>query len=96
MTEHTQSFEANIGIFDAPEPWGPWSTVYYGKFGGTSDFVPSTFFYNFSNKWLSSDGLQFVMLFTGTGKNDAWNTISGEFVLATPFVTSDPGDQVNN
>jgi hypothetical protein len=74
MTEHSQSFDANIGIFDAPEPWGPWSTVYYGKFG-SSDFDASTFYYNFSNKWLSNDGLRFVMLFTGVGENDAWNTI---------------------
>jgi hypothetical protein len=96
ITEHTETAQANIGVFDAPEPWGPWSTVYYGKFGGESDIVPSTFFYNFSNKWLSNDGLRFVLLFTGVGKNDAWNTVSGEFILATPFVTSDPGEQVIN
>ncbi len=81
MTEHTQSFKANMGIFDALEPWGPWSTVYYGRFGENADIEKSTFFYNFSNKWLSHDGLQFVMLFTGVGRNDAWNSVSGEFVL---------------
>jgi len=27
MTEHTQSFKGKVGIFDAPEPWGPWTTV---------------------------------------------------------------------
>jgi hypothetical protein len=96
MTEHAQSFEANIGIFDAPEPWGPWSTVYYGKFGGESDIEPSTFFYNFSNKWLSSDGLQFTMVVTGIGGNDAWNTVSGEFVLTTHSATSELNNQINN
>ncbi|GMR00895.1 MAG: hypothetical protein BMS9Abin19_0237 [Gammaproteobacteria bacterium] len=96
MTEHTRSMEANIGIFDAPEPWGPWSTVYYGKFGGESDIMPSTFYYNFSNKWLSSDGLQFTMVFTGIGENDAWNTVSGKFVLTTPSVTSGLSDQTND
>lgn len=96
ITEHTKSSEANIGIFDAPEPWGPWSTVYYGKFGNASPIDSSTFFYNFSNKWLSSDGLQFVMLFTGVGKNDAWNTVSGEFVLAAPSTTSSQSNQINN
>ena len=23
MTDHEQSFKGNLGIFDAPEPWGP-------------------------------------------------------------------------
>ena len=30
-TEHTETHRGNIGIFDAPEPWGPWTTVYYTK-----------------------------------------------------------------
>lgn len=29
MTEHTQSFQGNMGMFEASEPWGPWSTVDY-------------------------------------------------------------------
>ena len=81
MTEHTRSFQANIGIFDAPEPWGPWSTVYYGKFGNDSDIEATTFFYNFSNKWLSDDGLRFVLIFTGVKENDSWNTVSVRFTL---------------
>lgn len=89
MTEHTQSMKANIGVFDAPEPWGPWSTVYYGKFGDKSDIVSTTFYYNFSNKWLSGDGRRFIMLFTGIGENDAWNTVSGKFILAEDSVVND-------
>jgi hypothetical protein len=88
MTEHAKSFKGNIGIFDAPEPWGPWSTVYYGKFASESEIEPSTFFYNFSNKWLSGDGLNFTMIFTGIDENDAWNTVPGKFVLKTPLSTS--------
>ena len=38
-TEHEQSFKGNLGIYDAPEPWGPWTTVAqyhdWGKFGST-------------------------------------------------------------
>src|SRR5690606_40074440 len=26
-TQHTAIAEGNLGIFDAPEPWGPWTTV---------------------------------------------------------------------
>jgi hypothetical protein len=26
-TEHTETHRGNMGIFDAPDPWGPWTTV---------------------------------------------------------------------
>jgi hypothetical protein len=76
--EHGAAYRGNLGVFDAPEPWGPWTTVaYHGNFGG----LGSTFFWNFSNKWLSADGTRFVLVFTGSGDNDAWNTVRGRFVL---------------
>ena len=81
MTEHTASMQGNIGVFEAEEPWGPWFTVYYGKFADETEIQQSTFYYNFSNKWLSEDGLDFVMVFTGVGENDSWNTVTGRFVL---------------
>jgi hypothetical protein len=77
-TEHDQSFKGNLGLFDAPEPWGPWTTVAYeSNWGGFG----STFFWNFPNKWLSAEGRRFVVVFTGTGRNDAWNTVQGTFRL---------------
>jgi hypothetical protein len=81
ITEHDITAEANLGIFDAPEPWGPWTTVYYGKFGVGSNIPENSFFYNFSNKWLSSDGLRFILVFTGVGANDSWNSVAGRFDL---------------
>jgi hypothetical protein len=27
--EDDMRFKGGLGIFDAPEPWGPWTTVYY-------------------------------------------------------------------
>ncbi len=81
MTEHTASMQGNIGIFEAAEPWGEWSTAYYGKFAEGAGIQQSTFYYNFSNKWLSEDGLDFVMVFTGVGENDSWNTVTGRFAL---------------
>ena len=81
ITEHTSSADSNIGIFEASAPWGPWSTVYYGKFGKEAGLQQTTFFYNFSNKWLSSDGLEFVLIFTGIRSNDSWNTVAGDFEL---------------
>ena len=81
ITEHTETAQANVGIFDAPEPWGPWTTVYYGKFADDGGIAQTTFFYNFSNKWLSDDGQKFVLVFTGIKENDSWNTVSGRFIL---------------
>ena len=78
MTEHTETFKGYLGIFEAPEPWGPWSTIVYQRFTG----VPNTaFFWNFSNKWLSQDGSEFTMIFTGIGANDSWNTVKGSMTL---------------
>ena len=78
-TEHTQTYKGNLGIFDAPEPWGPWTTVaYIGSFG-IPQIEPTTFFWNFSNKWLSQDGKNFVLIFTGVRSNDSWNTVRGTF-----------------
>ncbi|MCF8224814.1 MAG: DUF4185 domain-containing protein [Bacteroidales bacterium] len=81
MTEHTETIAGYHGIFDAPTPWGPWTTAEYVN-GNWLDYG-STFFRCFSNKWLSMNGKDFVMIFTGTnmdGNNDAWNLIEGSFI----------------
>jgi len=75
MTEHTESFIGNLGVFDAPEPWGPWTTVaYYDGWLNNS----TTFYWNFSNKWLSADGRSFWMVFSGVDGFDSFNLIGGE------------------
>jgi len=56
---------------------------------GTSNVDATTFWWNFSNKWLSQDGKDFVMIFTGVRSNDSWNTVRGSFVLAD-FTPPDP------
>jgi hypothetical protein len=88
-TEHSESNQGNLGIFDAPEPWGPWSTVAYldqeegTQFAHDYGEVPdSTFYWNFSNKWLSEDGEEFTLIFTGSRENDSWNTVRGTFEVA--------------
>lgn len=82
ITEHDESQRGNIGVFDAPEPWGPWTTVLYdGTFGLPGLDDTRTFFWNFSNKWLSPNGRQVVVVFTGDEANDSWNTVHGELEL---------------
>lgn len=79
-TEHTESHRGNLGIFDAPEPWGPWTTVLYDNSWGEG-FIPlNTFYWNFANKWLSKDGKNFSLIFTGRKENDSFNQIRGKFI----------------
>ena len=59
----------HFSIYDAPEPWGPWTTVYYieqwegeqlsttNGGWGESQHIPS--------KWISSDGKAFYLIFAG-------------------------------
>ena len=92
IVEHTERSQGNIGIYDAPAPWGPWTTVLFQTGFGAPQIAASTFFWNFSNKWLSADGKEFVLVFTGSGENDLWNTVEGRFLLQkapTYFVGQD-------
>lgn len=80
ITEHTETHRGNLGIFDAPDPWGPWSTVYYQFRWGEGHIPLNTFFWSFANKWLSKDGKTFSLIFTGRKENDSFNLIRGEFI----------------
>jgi hypothetical protein len=89
MVDHTASSRGNLGVYDAPEPWGPWTTVHFGseaaasRFGeGQAAVPPNTFFWNLPSKWHSRDGLAFTMVFTGAGRgkdNDSFNLVRGSF-----------------
>lgn len=71
----------HIGIYDAPEPWGPWTTVLFEnaeQSGLISSGYWKTVFFNFSNKWTSADGLSFVLVYTD---KDDWATIKGRFIV---------------
>ncbi len=80
-TEHSETHRGNLGIFDAPEPWGPWTTVYYGRNWGKGHIAENTFYWNFSNKWNSPDGQEFSLIFCGREENDSFNHIRGRFIL---------------
>lgn len=89
-TEHNKSESGMMGIFDAPNPWGPWSTVAYVTderwFGHDNpEVVPANcFFWCFPSKWVSEDGRSANMVFTGAGggkNNDSFNTVKVKFLL---------------
>ncbi|MCA9598338.1 MAG: hypothetical protein KC776_33730 [Myxococcales bacterium] len=52
---------------------------YQSGFGSPPAVPQNAFFWNFSNKWLSADGKDFVLVFSGIGDNDSWNTVQGSF-----------------
>jgi Domain of unknown function (DUF4185) len=87
VTEHSQRANGNIGIYEAPEPWGPWSTVLFQTGFGTPHVQANSFFWGFSNKWTSADGQRFTLLFTGRDANDSWNTVEGQFRMSTEDVS---------
>lgn len=93
-TEHGTSHTGQIGIFDAPTPWGPWTTVAHytadhpfgqQRTGSDLPWRNNVFFVAFATKWLSQDGLSFTLNFTGSGNgadNDSFNTVCGRFMTA--------------
>ena len=62
-SKHPQGprFQGGFGIYDAPEPWGPWTTVYF-----TTDWdVGPGESSSFPTKWMSADGKTVHLLFSG-------------------------------
>jgi len=80
-----------MGVYDAPEPWGPWTAVLYvNPWSIGLQNETKTVFWNFSNKWLSADGKDFVLVYTGEGE-DNWGTVEGRFeVVDIPVDESEP------
>ncbi len=49
------------GLFDAPEPWGPWSVAFHTDYWGLGE----THGYRLPSKWISADGRQMALVFSG-------------------------------
>jgi hypothetical protein len=54
-------FQGGFGIYDAPEPWGPWTTAY---FNDAWDVGPGETC-SFPTKWMSADGKTVYLVFSG-------------------------------
>lgn len=84
VTNHTLVHAGHVAVFESANPWGPWGTVAYYNGWPSGGEVPATTFYaNFAPKWFSSNGVDFVFVFTGTGSNDAWNSVPGSFITTS-------------
>ena len=56
-----------LGIFDAPHPWGPWTTVaYYEKWGDMTS-AGEGLTCTFAPKWMSADNLTLWCVFSAYG-----------------------------
>ena len=74
--------QGTLGIFDAPEPWGPWTTVaYYDNWldlkgtGAGREML----FINIPTKWISADGKTLWVIFTGG--QDRFNLVQASLSL---------------
>jgi hypothetical protein len=54
-------FQGGFAIFDAPEPWGPWTTAYYTRMW---DVAPGES-QHFPPKWMSQDGRTMHLVYSG-------------------------------
>jgi hypothetical protein len=50
-----------LGVFDAPEPWGPWTTVYYSDCWAERWMIH----HKFPTAWMSEDGREMWLAFSG-------------------------------
>jgi hypothetical protein len=56
----------NKQLFDAPEPWGPWTTAF-----ATQDWgLGQTHSYRLPTKWTSDDGSTLHLVFSGCTHED--------------------------
>lgn len=68
-------FGGGFGIYDAPEPWGPWTTAYFTEQWDVGPGEMSSF----PTKWMSADGKTLHMVFSG---DDAFSVREATFTLA--------------
>ena len=54
-------FEGGFAVYDAPEPWGPWTTVYFTEKWDVGPGETASF----PTKWMSADGKTLHLVFSG-------------------------------
>jgi hypothetical protein len=79
------SSAGQVGLFEAPHPWGPWRTIgYYEAWGGDAlgretrgDFLGL----RIPSKWISADGADLWAVFSGPRSFDAFNLVHARLIL---------------
>jgi hypothetical protein len=78
-----------LGIFDAPQPWGPWTTVAYYDSWGNMETAGFGLNCDFPQKWMSTDGLTMWSIFSvygdgakkGIDGHDRFNLVKATLML---------------
>lgn len=70
-------FRGGFGIYDAPEPWGPWTTVQYTEQWDVGPGETSSF----PTKWMSADGRRVHLVFSG---DDSFSVRRATLVVQRP------------
>ena len=73
-----------LGVFDAPEPWGPWTTVEYNEhWGGFTGYWLGYYIPTKSPDWMTTDGRTMHLVFSGKGLLDSFNLVKATLTLRT-------------
>jgi hypothetical protein len=57
-----------LGLFDGPQPWGPWTTAYYAEAWGEMGAEGSGLACSFPKNWMSADGRTLWCIFSVYGE----------------------------
>jgi hypothetical protein len=76
LPEGDRSKCAGLGVFDAPAPWGPWTTVYYEDRFRVGRFK---FKYFIPGKFVDPGTISFWLAWSGYPEYDNINFMRGEF-----------------
>ncbi len=68
-------FQGGFGVYDAPEPWGPWMRVFYSESWDVGPGETSSF----PTKWMSRDGRTCHLLFSG---DDCFSVRKARLIIA--------------
>jgi hypothetical protein len=80
---------SQLGIFDGPQPWGPWTTVAYDEHWGQMGTGGQGLTCSFPQKWMSADGRTLWCIFSvygagakqGINAHDKFNLVKTTLTL---------------
>ncbi|MHC4400055.1 MAG: DUF4185 domain-containing protein [Planctomycetota bacterium] len=78
-----------LGVFDAPQPWGPWTTVAYDESWGNMGLEGHGLNCDFPQKWMEPDGRTMWCIFSvygsgakqGVNAHDRFNLVKATLTL---------------
>jgi len=74
-TDPRTRFYGGFAVYDAPEPWGPWTNLYYTELWDVGPGETGCF----PTKWMSEDGTVVHLVFSG---DDTFAVRRGKLILA--------------